>query len=86
MDKNPKPVRPVLSLANQTKTKKKDKDEKEKEMSKENIRRNQADNHYSQTLRKALAEVIGSIIYQFWFYIKNIPFSLPIIYLFFIFF
>ena len=60
MDNKGKPIRPILSLANQTKPKKKENDEKEKEVSKENIRRNQAESHYAQTLRKALKEVIGN--------------------------
>ena len=41
-------------------------------MSKENIRRNQTDNHYTQTLRKALSEVIGKNAFKFLFKRKKL--------------
>ena len=62
MEKNQKPVRPVLSLANQSKKQKKDSSEKEKKSIKENIRRSQAESHYTQTLRNALKDVISNLI------------------------
>ena len=59
MDNSPKKPRPLLSLANASKIKKKESDEKEKESTKDHTRKTQAENHYTQTLRKALSEVIG---------------------------
>ena len=60
MENKPNHNRPKLSLVNNSKPKKKEIDEKEKDIVKENVRRNQAESHYIQTLRRALSEVIGT--------------------------
>ena len=68
MDGNKK--RTKLSLVNKSTQRKKDVDEKEKESVKENSRKQQKDSHYIQRLKKALSEVIGTILLQGILYIN----------------